>query len=144
MFFARLKIWFCALAALAVGAASLFFVWGMNATRFPDLEGERVYYLRSASSQALMKNSLTPLDFSLLRGESVRLNGVEDGFAERLINDYGGQVLFTEETGSVRSYYCYAPELYGGVQVGEYFVNLHIAVNEKACVVGSPIIFGGF
>ncbi len=144
MFLARLKNLIGALVAFAVGVVALFFVWGTGATRFPDLQGERTYYLRSASSQALIKTRLTPLDFPLVRGESVRFSCDEAGLAERILANYEAELLFTEEVDGRLSYYAYSKKLQGGLQVGAYFVNLHIAMKNSVCTVGSPIIFGGF
>ncbi len=78
-----------------------------------------------------------------MRGESVSFSG-DEGKALALIADLGGEILFTEEGAGVRSYYCYAPTISGGLLLGETFVNLHVAVGKERVVVGSPIIFGGF
>lgn len=131
---------FAALAAFGL----LLAVWSMGATAFPQVQGERTYYLRSQSSQALIKNRLSPLDFSLMEGESVSFSYTDILEVEKLMQDFQAQVLFTENVGGTTSYYCYSPHMRSGVRLGEYFVNLHIAVRGDRCAVGSPMIFGGF
>ncbi len=141
MFLKRLLHFFNTLFALLLSVGVVVCVWGMGASRFAFCKGERTFYLHSPSSQAKMQSSLSLLDIARVRGESV-LVAEEEGLA--LIQSLSAEVLFVEDAGGVRSYYCYTPAYYGGLRVGEYLVNLHIAVGEGRCVVGSPIIFGGF
>ncbi len=141
MFFRRVRNCIGTLVALLLSVGIGLCVWGMGATRFPTLEGERRFYLDSPSSQAKVKERLSLLDIARVRGESVTLS---KGEGEEVIAALSARVLFIEETGGVRSYYCYTPAYEGGLRIGEHFVNLHVAVGEGRCVVGSPIIFGGF
>ncbi len=143
MFFCRIKNALRGVAALALSFLALAGVWGMGVSRFPHIEGDRQYYLDSPSSQAKIADGLSPFDFARVEGESVSLS-LNEGEALALIKSLSGEVLFIEEAAGVRSYYCYSPTLFGGIKIGEYFVNLHVAVEGERCVVGSPIIFGSF
>ncbi len=143
MFLRRLQNCIVSVLALLSSGGVLLCVWGMGGTRFPSIEGERRFYLDSPSSQAKAKEALSLLDFARVRGESVSLQMTEVQ-ALGLIEELGGEILFTERVDGVCSYYCYAEGLAGGLVLGEYFVNLHLAVEGSRCVVGSPIIFGGF
>ncbi len=144
MFFARLKTFLCALLASLAFLGSVFFVWSVKSVRFPEIEGERAYYLRSASSQAFIKDTLAPWDFASVKGESVVFSCEGKKTVDDLLSTYRAQVLFVEETDGTISYYCYTPRFYDGVRIKGAFVNLHIAHRETRCAVGSPIIFGGF
>ncbi len=141
MFFLRIKTCLNTFLALLLAVSVGLCAWGMRATRLSSLKGERTFYLDSPSSQANIKSTLCLLDIARVRGESVCL---EKGEAEEILAALNAEVLFVEEAGEVRSYYCYSKALYGGLRVGKFWVNLHIAVGEERCVVGSPIIFGGF
>ncbi len=141
MFFKRVKNCINTFLAIAVALLVGLCLLGMRGTRFPTLEGARTFYLDSPSSQATAVSSLSLLDIFRVRGESVAL---DEGEAEEALASLSAEVLFVEEVGGVRSYYCYSPNFFDFVQVGEYLVNLHVAVGAGRCVVGSPIIFGGF
>ena len=112
--------------------------------KFPKYGGERVFYLDSPSSQSLRKKCLEPLEIFRVRGESVYVGGVDENFVDRVLKDFGAQVLFEEEIDGVRSYYCFSPTLGAGIVVNGRMVNLHIALSNGGCALGSPIIFGGF
>ncbi len=143
MFFQKIKNCIRTVVALLLSLGVAICVWGIGATRFPALSGARSFYLDSPSSQAKIKSTLSLADFTRVRGESVVTSLTEEeGLA--FIEAYSARVLFIEEVGGVRSYYCYTPLAQGGIRIGEYFVNLHLAAGEGYCVVGSPIIFGGF
>ncbi len=128
---------------VAVGAFALFRV--TNVSKLSRYEGEHTYYLDATSSQSLMKTKLSGLDFLRVKGESVRVQGATDeGFVERVLQEQNACVLFTEEVCGVRSYYCYTPRWQESVYLQGGKVNLHIAVGETGCVIGYPIIFGGY
>ncbi len=141
MFFKRVKNCIHTFLAIALALFVGLCLLGTGATRFSTLQGERTFYLDSPSSQATATSSLSLLDIFRVRGESIAL---DEGEAEEALASLSAKVLFVEEVGGVRSYYCYSPKLFDFVQVGEHLVNLHVAVGEGRCVVGSPIIFGGF
>ncbi len=142
MLWQRIKYFFATALSLAIALVCAPFVWGTGATRFPALEGERTYYLYSKSSQATIKTTLSLLDCGNVKGESVRFLKTENW--EKRLEELCAQVLFTEDACGVRSYYCYTPKWSDGVRLGEYFVNLHIAVRGEEVTVGAPVIFGGF
>lgn len=145
----RIFIWrvkeFCRLA-LAVGfillVAAVFLL--ANVSRFSTLEGERVFYLESASSQGLRSEKLKFSDLFSIRGESVMLQRSETSELQEFFTEFHAEVLFTEEACGVTSYYAYSTKILDGVYVQGQKVNLHVAVNESRVVVGSPIIFDGF
>ena len=136
------------LTALAL-AVCLGFACGIylkSVVRLEDLEGERVFYLDSASSQGLLKDKVSLSDFPRLRGESVRLTkqGDEEEMVRFVVGKYNAEVLFLEKVEGVTSYYCYTDEWADYVLIEGKRVNLHVAVSPSQCVVGAPIIFGGF
>ncbi len=143
---AKIKSFFLVLFALFTCAIALFATWSMRVSRFWGLEGERCFYLGSASSQAVIKKELSLKDFGKIKGESVVweiAEGAEE-VVERLLERYNATVLFTEKVDGTTSYYCLTSAWADGVRVGEYLVNLHIAVGKGRCAVGAPMIFGGF
>lgn len=135
----------CALALCGVFVAGLYV---KRVVKFEDLKGERVFYLDSASSQGLWKDKIAWLDFPRIRGESVRFSRQETTseaeILRSIVEKYHAMVLFSEKTDGVTSYYCYTAEWSDSVQIKDKKVNLHVAVSAAQCVVGAPIIFGGF
>ena len=96
----------------------------------------------SSAEQIVTDNPLLVKMFSLsAKGESVRYEG--DRY-EELKSAFDAELLFTETEGGVTNYYLYSSRLGGGIALGGYLVNLHIAVRENRTAVGTPIIFGGF
>ncbi len=124
-----------------------------NVTKLSALEGERVYYLDSASSQGLQKSTLTMEELYRVKGESVSFDIAEyEGgryklnteLAHAIADMYGAQICIVEEVCGTVSYYGYTTQWREGIRVRGELVNLHIAINGNTCVVGTPIIFGGF
>lgn len=115
--------------------------------RFSAIEGERTFYLYSASSQAIRKSTLTLRDCLFVKGESVQFfHGGEDAgaVAERIARAYGATITYTETACGTISYYAYVPNGWESVTLNGARINLHIAVNGEVCAVGTPVIFGGF
>ena len=147
-FFKWLKNFIKLTLALVFSLACFFCVKAANVSRLSFLQGERAYYLDSASSQSLIKTQLTAWDLFRVQGESVcfTLEEEKENFARSLVESYGGEILFIEEIAGTVSYYAYVPKWGQGIALYGKQVNLHIAVSvdEKQCKVGTPIIFGGF
>ncbi len=124
---------------LVVGV--LLFVWGLGSSRFRGVEGEHTFYLYSPSSQATQKKELSFWAIGSVKGESV---AVKEGSAEEWIARLQAKVLFTESVGERCSYYCFTPKWSEGIYIGEYYVNVQVVEGQEGCVLGAPIIFGGF
>ncbi len=121
-------------------------MYAMNCISLKKTAGERVFYLNSASSQGLIKKELRFRDLPRICGESVcfiHQTNAQD-LALQIFKDYGAEVAFVERVGDVISYYGHADGLGEGLCLDGYVVNLHVAVTNERCVVGTPIIFGGF
>ena len=154
----RLKYFWQTAVALLMALLTVGCVCVLQISRFSDIDGEHIYYLNSASSQGLRKESLSIADFFNVRGESVRFvfskeaeteNFAED-FAEEIAKKYGATILLKEEVAGVTSYYGYTSKWADGVLLNGKKINLHIALsidenaNQSICVIGSPIIFDGY
>lgn len=147
MFVYKMKNYVFALLALVL---SLCFCFGMRlgyVCKLSAISGTRMFYLDDTSSQSLRVARLGLKDISRVRGESVRF--LMEDCSEReivrvIVERYDAEILFTENACGTISFYCYAPALYTGVCVQGKTVNLHIAISNANCVVGSPIIFDGF
>ena len=135
------------LFSLALVAGVLLIAWSIKVVKLSSIDGERVFYLESASSQGLRKTELSVQDYAKVKGESVTfsLNG-KDGeeTVREILSLYNARVLFVEEASNVRSYYCYTSRWNHQIAVGGYAVNLHIALSKERCAVGTPMIFDGF
>lgn len=143
----RIKALLKTAAAVALVCGIGMAVYAANACKLRGIEGEREFFLDSASSQGLRKESLSLRDFSRIKGECVRfsLNGEEGGnVLQELLEEYGATVLFSEEVDGVTSYYCYTAKWDNGLELSGQQVNLHVAFSDETCAVGTPIIFGGF
>ena len=135
------------LCSLALVAGVLLIAWSMKVVKLSSIDGERVFYLESASSQGLRKTELSVRDYAKVKGESVTffLDG-KDGeeTVEEILSLYNARILFVEDSSDVRSYYCYTVKWKECIAVGGYAVNLHIALSGERCAVGTPMIFDGF
>lgn len=146
MFFCRLKgalASVCALAfALAVGLA----VKVGSVCQLSAIDGERTFYLYSASSQGARVEGLRLRDIGEVRGESVRFfyDGDGEALARAIFSEYGAKILFTERCGEKICVYGYVAEWKQGVSLYGERVNLHIAYGSGACSVGTPMIFDGY
>ncbi|MBQ8283931.1 MAG: YwmB family TATA-box binding protein [Clostridia bacterium] len=146
-------LWRCKAAwktfsAICLCAATAFAFLCVNVCRFSEIEGERVLYLRSASSQGLRTETLSIDELFDVRGESVRFQmetGCDKGaLAKEIAKKFGAEILLEEEVCGTVSYYAYTPAFADGIWMGNKKINLHIALGEGVGAVGSPIIFDGF
>ncbi len=144
MFLQRVKNFVSVAVAAAFFLFALLFLRSTQITRFDGIEGERSFYLDTPSSQAVIKTEVFLSDLGRVRGESVRFACTEDGRVEEVIRTLSAKILFVEEVEGMRVYYCFTPRFSDGVRIGEFYVNLQIAVGKGVCTVGSPLIFGGF
>ena len=148
MFFWRLKHFFVTLTAMVVAFGLAILVYAANAVKLQGVEGERIFYLRSASSQGLRAETLTIETLFCIKGESVTFclgeGQNEWREARKIMKKYRAERVFEECVCGVTSYYCYTPQWTGGIVVGGRTVNLHIAVGEGRVTVGTPIIFDGY
>ncbi len=147
MLFRRFYQWISVLVSLAIVCVIGLGLFAANVSKLSDLGGERVFYLDSPSSQGLRKEELSLLDIFRVEGESVRFartSETETDLVTRIRDTYGAEVLFTESVCGVTSYYCYTDAWKNAVDLDGVAVNLHIAVSESVCAVGTPIIFDGF
>ena len=122
----------------------------MHFSRLSSIQGERIFFLDSASSQGLRKEKVTLLEMGRVKGECVRfdIDANEKGMAERLAQEiadkFHAEILIKEEVCGVISFYGFTPNWTEKVFVEGKAINLHVAVNGGQCVVGTPIIFDGF
>ena len=147
MFLSRVKRIFALTLALFISVLGFIFMRALYACKLHALSGERTFYLYSPTSQSTQTQTLTLFTLDKVRGESVRFSIKEQGASEliqELIKQYNAVVLFSETLDSVQSYYAYTPKWKNAITVNGVKVNLHIACSAEECVVGSPIIFGGF
>lgn len=122
-------------------------VWASNLCKLKDIEGKRAFYLYSASSQAKIVENLRFEHLFSIKGESVRFAVTKyerETVAENVLKKYGAQLVFVEQTGETVCYYGITPRFGQGVLVNGKSVNVHVAVSQTECIVGYPIIFGGF
>lgn len=119
--------------------------------RLSALQGARTFYLYTPSSQAVCKSSLGVRDVFYVTGEAVRFSWEEPkseeellGLANEIVALYGGVTACVERTSDTISVYAYASELGVGRMVDGSTINLHIALRERTCAVGTPLLFDGF
>ena len=149
MFLYRLKNFVC--VSITVLFVVLVFVGVKSAhiSRLSAWKGDRTFFLDSASSQGLMKKELSFADLGRVKGECVSFQikeneGGMSALKQKILEEYDAEILFMEKTGEVESYYCYTTLWQGGIFLNGVLVNLHFAFSQTQCVVGTPIIFGGF
>ncbi len=141
-----MKQFFSALSAVFLCLCFGICLYAKNSFRFSSLTGERCFYLDSPSSQCLIKKNLSLFDIPRVTGECVRfpLSREKNEVVTDILSRYSASVLFEERIDGVTSYYCHTGDWGGGVWLNGRQVNLHIALSDTQCAVGSPIIFGGF
>ena len=121
-------------------------LYASNVCKLKAIDGKRTFYLYSASSQASMVSTLTLDKIFSVRGESVRfpLQNTGEQTAEEILSKYNARLVCTERIDGITSYYAVSESFASGIVLFGERVNLHVAVSETECVVGSPVIFGGF
>ncbi len=148
----RIWIWKCK-EFLRLAMAAIFAVVAVavaatpRVSRLSTLDGERTFYLCSASSQGLRENELKLFELFSVRGECVRLTieGNEAGcVVSELLDVFRAELVCVETACDVTSYYAHTSDWSDGVYIDGRCVNLHVAVCGTRLVVGSPIIFDGF
>ena len=145
----HIKNFILTIFALAVCGVFVLGLYVKRVIKFEDLQGQRTFYLDSTSSQSLLKEKISWLDFPRIRGESVCFSlqdktQTAEEILHSIMEKYNAEILFSEEAEGVISYYAYTDEWTDHVRVEDKKVNLHVALSATQCVVGSPIIFGGF
>ena len=127
----------------AIGLVAVF--WLIGKFQLPTGESQGEYYLYSASSNAQIKESVSYAEVFSVVGESKGYS-VEnaDEFVSATLKTMQAEVLFFEEVGGVKSYYCYSPRIGGTTVLYGEPINLHIAVKGGSVKIGSPVIFGGY
>ena len=143
MRFFRIIDYFKWLTALILSAVLFFPIALLNLTAFP-FEGEKEYYLYSPSSNAQIKKDVSLSDLPFIRGERVTLSNLSSEDLAPILARYSADVIKEEEFLGGVSYYCYSPQLKGGIVIGGEVVNLQIAIKGDSVVLGTPIIFGGY
>lgn len=141
----------CLAVVIALGCCVA--VKSLHFNRLADMEGKRTYFLDSASSQGLQKETLSLLDITRVKGECVQteISAYTDNrqlskaeIAEEITRKYQAKILFCEEVNGTLSYYAYVSAWTDSVWLYGQKVNLHVAVGETCLTVGTPIIFGGY
>ncbi len=141
----RLKNFITTLLALILALALLFAVTLGRVSRFSALNGKRVFYLYSTSSQALIKEKITLPELLWVKGECVTLAYADkEETLQEILRLYGAEILFEEKIGGTHSYYCRTGRWGDKTRINGVFINLHIAFSGETCAVGAPLIFGGF
>ena len=128
---------------LLCGFLALFALALHSSPTFDCGDGYEISLGASSSAEQIVTDNplLVKMFSSSAKGESVRYEG--DRY-EELKSAFDAELLFTETEGGVTNYYLYSGKLGGGIALGGYLVNLHIAVRGERTAVGTPIIFGGF
>ncbi len=130
--------------AIALSLILLLFVGGLGVSRFPFFTCAHTYYLYSPSSQAVQKGELSLQEWQEVKGESIRFSCTDGGTALEIFERLNAELLFIEDAGEVRSYYGFSEKWRDGVWLQGHFINLHVAIGQGRCTVGSPMIFGSF
>ncbi|MBQ9729049.1 MAG: YwmB family TATA-box binding protein [Clostridia bacterium] len=145
------KRFFSTLLAVIIALAICFAVMIVGVCKLGSLQGERTFYLYSASSQAKTTKTLGLSDVFHVQGESVHFAllksmsaNEKQEYAEKIAKTFGAEILFLEEVNGVVCFYAYTPKWTDCVRVEEWEINLHIALGETGGAVGTPLIFGGF
>ena len=149
LFFFSVGSFFKTIFSVLLSAILFLFMAMLTVTAFP-FEGEKEYYLSSASSQSLIKSNLVMTDLPLLRGESARVAvecesaQSEQAYFNEILAKYKASVLKVERFEDGTSYYCYSAKLKRGVNLDGVTVNLHVVIKANEIALGTPIIFGGY
>lgn len=137
-----LAVLLCAITAVCTLAFSLI--------KLSKTDGEREFFVGSASSQGLRRTELEFFELGKVTGESVyfQIDGemLPHVLATDVAKKYRAEIVRVEYACGVYSFYAYSPLWVNGVCIDGRFVNLHIAIDlsRQCCTVGTPIIFGGY
>ena len=157
MFLSRCKNLLRTALAFVFLLSSCFLIKLSNVSRLSFISGKRTYFLLSSSSQGVQKTSIGIFDLQGVKGESVVFEiktdtggryatniEIYDNVVRKILDKYRAEVRFVEEVADTTSYYCYTTLWKDALYLKGEYINLHIAVNNECCSVGTPIIFGGF
>lgn len=147
MFVYQLKSWIKVSVACCLAVGVLLMMRTGNAVQLYKTQGDRTFYLFTPSSQAVQTSMLDLKTVLFVEGESVCFARPKEEaleIAKGIVSCYGGEIVCEEEACGVRCFYAFVPNLVGGVLVQGKMVNLHIAVSDTQCQVGTPLLFGGF
>ena len=142
------KQFFALCAACLVGLIATLSLRLACVCKLRKIDGRRTFYVYAPSSKACVRTSLSISEMLFVTGECVEKEcssvAVAKEYAKDIVNKYRAVVLFEEEVDGIKSLYAYAEGLGNGVTVYGKCVNLHIAVKNNRCAVGTPMIFGGY
>ena len=137
-------------SAVLLCAVSAIVTYTLSLVKLSKTDGEREFYVGSASSQGLCRTELAFSEIGRVSGESVYFQ-IETAIspqdlAKAIANDYNAEIVIEEYVCGIYGAYAYSPLWVDGVYVNGRYVNLHIAIHmEGGCgAVGAPIIFGGY
>ena len=140
------KIWSFIVAVVSIITVGGL-LWASNLCKFKEIDGMRTFYLHSSSSQAQQVSTLRFEDIFSVKGESVRFarcDEEESALVNGILEKYGATLIFSEQVDGVTSYYATTHAFSSGILLNGCKINLHVAVGKTECVVGTPMIFGGF
>ena len=119
-----------------------------SAPLFEGVDGRYIFYTNTSVSSDFVYASSEQArsvkkNLTYVCGEAIQFSYSEQT-VEKLLKKYSARKLFSESGESFTTHYYYTNkipfyELIGGVKV-----NLQVSYCGDSCVVGSPIIYGGF
>ena len=142
------KQFFALCAACLVGLIATLSLRLGCVCKLREIDGRRTFFVYAPSSKACVRTSLSISEMLFVTGECVEKEcssvEVAKAYAKTIVERYRAVVLFEEEIDGIKCLYAYAEGLGNGVTVYGKRVNLHIAVKNNRCAVGTPMIFGGY
>ena len=149
----KIKRCLCVLVSVLFALLSIFCFKALYLSRFSEMEGERTFFLDTASSQGLQQKELSLMDVMRIKGECAEMDisiyaggryASSEEIAQEIAQKYHAVIMFQEEVCGVVSYYAYTAAWTDSVSLYGRTINLHIAVGAEKVTVGAPMIFGGY
>jgi hypothetical protein len=134
---------------LAFAFISMAFIWFVNSKPlFNNLGDGYEVYLKSNSSKAqivsVLKSNLWLYPQRYGEACVIKDNNLAEKNPLDYIQNFGGKLIFSEQTEQGISYYGYSPRIkYAKILNGKK-INLHLFVGENYSKIGSPIIYGSY
>ena len=115
---------------------------------FAGIEGRYIFYTNtSVSSEFVYAQSTNALavkkGLKYLCGEAVEFSYSEET-VNQIIEKYSAKKLFSERGDGFYTEYYYTNKIAFYELIGGVKVNLQVSYSTDTCIVGSPIIYGGF
>jgi hypothetical protein len=121
-----------------------FWFWVNTPIFYKYSKNVEVYSLNNSSNARIDFCISLQYKFKFFKvGESCTIEK-KDFCLREFIDYYNAKVIFTENTAFGESFYMYSNKIPYGKKINGKIINLHLLINGRQIVMGTPIIYGSY